>query len=232
MLDPRVQMPRLCVRHIPCREQLTQTIRIGEGAGRGAMAHLRSAGVASTSAPDVAWHPSRRAGRGPLRVAAVASPDVIFKPPGAADVPKGLNKFSQTVTQHKSQGASLAQLYGTGLRDEDRDKPQVVLFPPTPSVPAHACARMSRDATDDTVTCSLHCGGERVVSLSQVGISSVWYEGNTCNMHLNDLAAEVSILPPPLLNTVTCTLKPVARATEGSHGALSTPRRRLALHAA
>src|SRR5690554_3341328 len=25
----------------------------------------------------------------------------------------------------------------------------------------------------------------------QVGISSVWYEGNTCNMHLNDLAAAV-----------------------------------------
>jgi len=25
----------------------------------------------------------------------------------------------------------------------------------------------------------------------QVGIASVWYEGNTCNMHLNDLAAEV-----------------------------------------
>jgi dihydroxy-acid dehydratase len=26
---------------------------------------------------------------------------------------------------------------------------------------------------------------------AQVGISSVWYEGNTCNMHLNDLAAKV-----------------------------------------
>jgi dihydroxy-acid dehydratase len=26
---------------------------------------------------------------------------------------------------------------------------------------------------------------------AQVGISSVWYEGNTCNMHLNDLAAIV-----------------------------------------
>jgi dihydroxy-acid dehydratase len=26
---------------------------------------------------------------------------------------------------------------------------------------------------------------------AQVGISSVWYEGNTCNMHLNDLAARV-----------------------------------------
>jgi dihydroxyacid dehydratase/phosphogluconate dehydratase len=27
--------------------------------------------------------------------------------------------------------------------------------------------------------------------LVQVGISSVWYEGNTCNMHLLDLAEEV-----------------------------------------
>jgi len=29
------------------------------------------------------------------------------------------------------------------------------------------------------------------MNLPQVGISSVWYEGNTCNMHLNDLAAAV-----------------------------------------
>lgn len=28
---------------------------------------------------------------------------------------------------------------------------------------------------------------------AQVGISSVWYEGNTCNMHLNELAAEVKL---------------------------------------
>ena len=26
---------------------------------------------------------------------------------------------------------------------------------------------------------------------AQVGIASVWFEGNTCNMHLNELAAEV-----------------------------------------
>jgi len=26
---------------------------------------------------------------------------------------------------------------------------------------------------------------------AQVGIGSVWYEGNTCNMHLNTLSAEV-----------------------------------------
>src|SRR6188472_3585208 len=26
---------------------------------------------------------------------------------------------------------------------------------------------------------------------AQVGIASVWYEGNTCNMHLNDLSAKV-----------------------------------------
>ncbi len=59
-----------------------------------------------------------------------------------------LNKYSSRVTQPKSQGASQAMLYGTGLTREDMDKPQV-------------------------------------------GIASVWYEGNTCNMHLNDLAAKV-----------------------------------------
>jgi len=59
-----------------------------------------------------------------------------------------LNKFSAQITQKKSQGASQAMLYATGLSREDMDKPQV-------------------------------------------GIASVWYEGNSCNMHLNDLAAEV-----------------------------------------
>ena len=59
-----------------------------------------------------------------------------------------LNKFSQRITQPKSQGASQAMLYGTGMTEADMDKPQV-------------------------------------------GIASVWYEGNTCNMHLLDLAAKV-----------------------------------------
>ena len=59
-----------------------------------------------------------------------------------------LNKYSRHVTQPKSQGASQAMLYGTGLTDEDMQKPQI-------------------------------------------GIASMWYEGNTCNMHLLDLAAKV-----------------------------------------
>lgn len=59
-----------------------------------------------------------------------------------------LNKYSSRITQPKSQGASQAMLYGTGLKHEDMAK-------------------------------------------AEVGISSVWWEGNTCNMHLNDLAAVV-----------------------------------------
>lgn len=59
-----------------------------------------------------------------------------------------LNKFSSRITQPRSQGASQAMLYGTGLTEADMQKPQV-------------------------------------------GIASVWYEGNTCNMHLNTLAARV-----------------------------------------
>lgn len=47
---------------------------------------------------------------------------------GAPAVPGGLNRYSQTITQRKAQGASQAQLFGTGLRMEDLDKPQV----PTP----------------------------------------------------------------------------------------------------
>ncbi len=59
-----------------------------------------------------------------------------------------LNKYSSRITQVKSQGASQAMLYATGLQPADMDK-------------------------------------------AQVGIASMWYEGNSCNMHLNDLAAKV-----------------------------------------
>ena len=59
-----------------------------------------------------------------------------------------LHRYSSRITQVKSQGASQAMLYGTGLTEEDMSK-------------------------------------------AQVAISSNWYEGNTCNMHLNDLAARV-----------------------------------------
>jgi dihydroxy-acid dehydratase len=59
-----------------------------------------------------------------------------------------LNKFSSRITQPKSQGASQAMLYGTGMTADDMQKPQI-------------------------------------------GIGSVWYDGNTCNMHLNKLADEV-----------------------------------------
>jgi dihydroxy-acid dehydratase len=59
-----------------------------------------------------------------------------------------LNKYSAQITQPKSQGASQAMLYATGMTDEDMRKPQV-------------------------------------------GIASVWYEGNPCNMHLLSLAEKV-----------------------------------------
>lgn len=59
-----------------------------------------------------------------------------------------LNKFSSQITQRKSQGASQAMLYATGMKPADMDKPEV-------------------------------------------GISSVWFEGNPCNMHLLKLAEKV-----------------------------------------
>ncbi|TID14689.1 dihydroxy-acid dehydratase [Venturia nashicola] len=55
-----------------------------------------------------------------------------------------LNNVSRHITQPKSQGASQAMLYATGLTEEDMNK-------------------------------------------AQVGISSVWYSGNPCNMHLMGL---------------------------------------------
>lgn len=59
-----------------------------------------------------------------------------------------MNKYSARITQPRSQGASQAMLYGTGLTDADLQK-------------------------------------------AQVGICSMWWEGNTCNMHLDRLAAHV-----------------------------------------
>ncbi|KAL8650543.1 MAG: hypothetical protein Q9210_003761 [Variospora velana] len=59
-----------------------------------------------------------------------------------------LNKVSQHVTQPKSQGASQAMLYATGLQPSDMSK-------------------------------------------AQVGIASVWYSGNPCNMHLLGLNHKV-----------------------------------------
>lgn len=58
---------------------------------------------------------------------------------------EGLNKYSQRLTQQRSQVGSQAMLYGIGLKDNDMKKPQV-------------------------------------------GIASMGWEGNNCNMHLNDLA--------------------------------------------
>jgi dihydroxy-acid dehydratase len=59
-----------------------------------------------------------------------------------------LNRFSARITEPRSQGASQAMLYGTGLTEADMARPQV-------------------------------------------GIASVWFEGNTCNMHLLALAEKV-----------------------------------------
>lgn len=59
-----------------------------------------------------------------------------------------LNKVSSRITQPRSQGASQAMLYGTGMTREDMDK-------------------------------------------AQVGIASMWWEGNPCNMHLNDLSERI-----------------------------------------
>lgn len=47
---------------------------------------------------------------------------------GATPLPHihaGLNKYSARITQPKSQGASQAMLYATGLKEADMNKPQV-----------------------------------------------------------------------------------------------------------
>jgi dihydroxy-acid dehydratase len=61
---------------------------------------------------------------------------------------KMLNKYSSQITQAKSQGASQAMLYATGMKEPEMQMPQV-------------------------------------------GIASVWFEGNPCNMHLLALSEKV-----------------------------------------
>ena len=78
-------------------------------------------------------------------IAAAHVPGVVM-PEGD---PNDLNKWSRKITQPKSQGASQAMLYATGLTPEQMNKPQI-------------------------------------------GVSSVWWQGNPCNKHLLDLAGKVA----------------------------------------
>jgi dihydroxy-acid dehydratase len=54
-------------------------------------------------------------------------------------------------------------------------------------------SRITQPKSQGASQAMLHGTGLTAEDLNkaQVGISSVWYEGNTCNMHLNDLAARV-----------------------------------------
>ena len=64
-----------------------------------------------------------------LRISAIAAPEIEEEvyglPASNVEVPKGLNKYSSKITQPKSQGASQAMLYATGLSEDSMNKPQV-----------------------------------------------------------------------------------------------------------
>ena len=83
--------------------------------------------AAGSRSPQIAInHASKKR----LRVSAVAAPaieETMATPSHKPDVPKGLNRYSSKVTQPKSQGASQAMLYATGLTEDDMDKPQVLI---------------------------------------------------------------------------------------------------------
>jgi len=102
------------------------------------------------------------------------------KPAHTEAAEQSLNKFSRTITQSKSQGGSQAMLYATGMTESDMDKPQVRVTAVVQASLGHAFA-ICEDLIPSRVK----------ESCMQVGISSVWWEGNPCNMHLHDLAQEV-----------------------------------------
>src|SRR6201990_1893356 len=92
-----------------------------------------------------------------------------------------LNKYSKTITQDPTQPAAQAMLYGIGLTDNDMKKlnkyRKTITQPPTQ--PAAQAMLYGIGLTDNDM------------KKAQVGIVSMGYDGNTCNMHLNDLAADV-----------------------------------------
>ena len=53
--------------------------------------------------------------------------------------------------------------------------------------------RITQPASQGASQAMLYATGlsEEDMDKAQVGIASVWYEGNSCNMHLDDLAAQV-----------------------------------------
>ena len=53
--------------------------------------------------------------------------------------------------------------------------------------------RITQEASQGASQAMLYATGltEADMDKAQVGIASMWYEGNSCNMHLNDLAAKV-----------------------------------------
>jgi dihydroxyacid dehydratase/phosphogluconate dehydratase len=84
----------------------------------------------------------------------------------AAKADNELNSVSKHITQPKSQGASQAMLYATGMSEDDMNK-------------------------------------------AQVGISSVWYSGNPCNMQSCQQAkqskfpAQLELIEPNILIALT-----------------------------
>ncbi len=109
-----------------------------------------------------------------------------------------LNKFSSRITQPKAQGASQAMLYATGLRPTD----MCASTPPAASLPFRAHARAAPPPHSSPPTCPpSHQSAPLVAPVprpaaakAQVGIASVWYDGNPCNMHLLGLATKVGAL--------------------------------------
>jgi dihydroxy-acid dehydratase len=88
-------------------------------------------------APACATRRSARRMAQPGRASAVE--EVLTAGSKGTDVPPGLNKYSSRITQPKSQGASQAMLYGTGLTEADMNKPQVRWAGMRRAAPATAC---------------------------------------------------------------------------------------------
>ena len=60
-----------------------------------------------------------------------------------------LNKFSSRITQPKSQGASQAMLYGTGMTEADMDKADAPLSEQISAPAAEAASDSAGEQTDD-----------------------------------------------------------------------------------
>src|SRR3989304_9646236 len=91
-------------------------------------------------------------------------------------------------------------------------------------------SRLTQDPDHGGARAMLYATGlsEADMDRPQVGIASVWWEGNPCNIHLNDLAARVKegVVAAGLVGMRVCTIGVSDGISQGTQGMSYSPQSR------